>query len=97
MGDSEKKSKASLDDITVEEMTAKTAKADKPAKETKKGKPHKKGFFSGVVAEFKKIVWPSRNSLLKQTTAVIVSSVILGGIIFLVDLLVKYGIDKLVQ
>lgn len=94
MGDSEKKSKTSLDDITVEEVTAKTAK---PAKETKKGKTHKKGFFSGVVAEFKKIIWPSRNSLLKQTTAVIVSSVILGAIIFLVDLLVKYGIDKLVQ
>ncbi len=96
MGDLEKNvnGKASLDDITVEEMTAKTAK---PAKSAKKDKSHKKGFFSGVAAEFKKIIWPSRKSLLKQTTAVIVSSVILGVLIFLVDLLVKYGIDKLVQ
>ena len=91
MSDSKKvKSSASIDDITVEEAAVKTAK--KPKK--KSSKPN---FFSGVAAEFKKIIWPSRKTLFRQTTAVVVSSIILGAIIYLVDLIVKFGIDKLVQ
>ena len=91
MSDSKKvNSSASIDDITVEEAAVKTAK--QPKKKT--SKPN---FFTGVAAEFKKIIWPSRKTLFKQTTAVVVSSIILGAIIYLVDLIVKFGIDKLVQ
>ena len=95
MGDCEKEvnnSNATAEDITVEDMVAKTATA-KSAKEKKKAQK-KKGFFSGVVAEFKKIIWPNRNSLFKQTLAVVVSSVILGAIIVLVDLVIRLGIEK---
>ncbi|MGN0373934.1 MAG: preprotein translocase subunit SecE [Butyrivibrio sp.] len=93
MGDSEKEvisSKESLEDITVEEMAVRTAK---PAKK-RKSKKDKKGFLSGVAAEFKKIIWPSRNSLFKQTTAVVVTSVILGAIIALLDWIIKFGLYK---
>ena len=83
-------SSTSLEDITVEEAAVKTAKPPKK----KSSKPN---FFTGVAAEFKKVIWPSRKTLFKQTTAVIVSSIILGVIIYLVDLVVKFGIDKLVQ
>ncbi len=83
-------SSASIDDITVEEAAVKTAKQPKK----KSGKPN---FFTGVAAEFKKIIWPSRKTLFKQTTAVVISSIILGIIIYLVDLVVTFGIDKLVQ
>ena len=54
-------------------------------------------FFKGVKAEFKKIFWPDKNTLAKQTVAVVSVSVILGVIISIVDIIVKYGIDILVR
>ena len=44
-----------------------------------------KHFFKGVRAEFRKIIWPDRYTLLKQLVAVLVVSVIVGVIIALVD------------
>ena len=54
-------------------------------------------FFKGVKAEFKKIFWPDKNTHAKQTVAVVSVSVILGVIISIVDIIVKYGIDMLVR
>ena len=54
-------------------------------------------FFKGLKAEFKKIFWPDKNTLAKQTVAVVSVSVILGVIISIVDIIVKYGIDLLVR
>ena len=54
-------------------------------------------FFKGVKAEFKKIIWPNKNTLAKQTVAVVSVSVVLGIIISVVDILIKYGIDLLVR
>ena len=68
--------------------------SDLEKKKSAKKPERKTSFFSEVVAEFKKIVWPNRNSLFKQTVAVIVSSVILGAIIVLVDLVIRFGIEK---
>ena len=65
--------------------------------ETTVEKQKKKSWFKGLKAEFKKIIWPDKKTLAKQTVAVIVSSVILGAIIALVDALVKNGIDFLVS
>ena len=39
--------------------------------------PQKNNFFKGLKSEFKKIVWPDKESLTKQTTAVVVISVII--------------------
>ena len=56
----------------------------------------KKGsFFKGVKAEFKKIAWPDKTTLAKESTAVVVISVILGAIIALVDMAIKFGLDKI--
>jgi len=52
-------------------------------------------FFDGVKAEFKKIIWPDKNTLLKQSVAVVVVSVVLGAVIALVDMVVQYGINFL--
>lgn len=65
-------------------------------KESKKAE-RKTGYFREVVAEFKKIIWPNRNSLVKRTVAVIVSSVLLGAVIALIDLVVKFGLEFLVK
>ena len=54
-------------------------------------------FFKGLKAEFKKVFWPDKNTLAKQTVAVVSVSVILGVIISVIDIIVKYGIDLLVR
>ena len=60
-------------------------------------KPKKKSWFKGLKAELKKIIWPDKKTLTKQTVAVIISSVIVGAIIAIVDALIQYGIDFLVR
>ena len=62
----------------------------------KSGKAQKKSWFKGLQAEFRKIVWPDKNALVKQTTAVVAVSVLLGAVITVIDSLLKYGIDWLV-
>ena len=60
-------------------------------------KTQKKSWFKVLKAEFKKIVWPDKNTLAKQTTAVVAVSVVLGALISVVDALLRYGIDFLVK
>lgn len=60
--------------------TAKTATASK-----------KKSRLQGLKAEFRRIIWPDKETITKETTAVVVSTVILGIIIALLDLLIKTG------
>ena len=57
----------------------------------------KDSWYVGHNAEFKKIIWPDKNTLAKQTVAVVSASVILGLIITIVDVIAKYGIDLLVK
>ena len=65
--------------------------------ETVKETKQKKSWFKGLKAEFKKIICPDRNSLVKETTAVLVVSVLLGAIIFVVDFVARIGIEFLVR
>ena len=60
-------------------------------------KTQEKSWFKGLKAEFKKIVWPDKNSLAKQTTAVVAVSVILGALIAVIDVILRYGIDLLIK
>ena len=46
-------------------------------------------FFDGVKAEFKKISWPDKDSLLKQS----VISLVVGAIITVLDFGLQYGVD----
>lgn len=43
------------------------------------------GFFKGVRTEFRKIIWPDRDALIKQLIAVVVVTVIAGTIIAVMD------------
>ena len=56
-----------------------------------------KRWFKGLKAEFKKIIWPDKKSLAKQTTAVVAVSVLLGAVIAVIDASLRYGIDWLVK
>ena len=63
----------------------------------KSEKTQKKSWFKGLQAEFRKVIWPDKNALAKQTTAVVSVSVLLGVIITVIDAIMKYGIDLLVK
>ena len=65
--------------------------------ETTVEKAKKKSWFKGLKGEFKKISWPDKKTLIKQTVAVIICSVVLGGLIAVIDALIQYGIDFLVR
>ena len=58
-----------------------------------KNSASKENWFTGVRAEFNKIIWPTKESLARQTTAVVVVSVIVGLIIAVLD----FGIQELVN
>ena len=60
-------------------------------------KVKKNSWFKGLKAEFKKIIWPDKKTLAKQTVAVIVCSLALGAIISVVDALLQNGIDLIVR
>jgi preprotein translocase subunit SecE len=60
-------------------------------------KAPKKSWFKGLKDEFNKIVWPDRESLTKQSVAVIVVTLILGVAIAVLDLGIKYGIEVLIK
>ena len=59
-------------------------------------KTPKTSWFAGLKAEFKKIIWPNKQSLARQTVAVIAVSVVLGLLIALMDYVIQFGVDFLV-
>lgn len=65
--------------------------------EASKEQAPKKSWFKGLKAEFKRIVWPDKESVVKETTAVVVISMILGITIALLDMVLKFGINLLIS
>ncbi len=59
----------------------------------------KRHFFKDVKAELKKVIWPTPKQLLNNTLAVIASVLIVGVIVFLLDLCFEkintFGVEKL--
>ena len=62
--------------------------------ETEK-KASKKSWFKGLKAEFRKIIWPTKQDVAKETTAVVITSIIVGLIIAMFDYIIQYGVDFL--
>ena len=58
-----------------------------------KEKADKKSFFKGLKAEFKKIIWPNKETITKQSVLVLVVSLALGLIIGVLDLIIKFGLN----
>lgn len=57
----------------------------------------KKSFWQGVKAEFNKIVWTDRNTLIRQTAVVVVVTAILGVIISVMDAGILQAINLLIK
>ncbi len=64
---------------------------------TKEVAAPKKSWFKGLKAEFKKIVWPDKKSLARESVAVVASAVALGIIIKILDVVISYGIEFLMS
>jgi len=70
-------------------------KKDTAPKKSKKAKPKKEDknviisklqtFYTNISSEFKKIIWPKRDELAKQTVIVIVICGLFGAVIFGMD------------
>ena len=60
---------------------------------TTQEKAPKKSWFKGLKSEFKKITWPDKETLVKESAAVIVITIILGIVIALVDMAVNSGVN----
>ncbi len=60
-------------------------------------KAQKPSFFAGVKSEMKKISWPDKQSLFKQSVAVVCISVVVGAVITILDFFILNGVDFLVK
>jgi len=69
----------------------------KKAGDTENSAKKSGGRIQKLKAEFKRIIWPDKNTVIKETTAVVVVTVILGIIIAVLDLIIKTGLDKILQ
>ncbi|MEE1101142.1 MAG: preprotein translocase subunit SecE [Agathobacter sp.] len=59
-------------------------------------KTPKTSWFTGLKAEFNKIIWPEQKSVVRQTIAVVTVSVFTGLLIALLDWLIQYGVNFLI-
>ncbi len=48
-----------------------------------------KRFFKGLKAEIRKIIWPTKEQVGKQTAAVVIISAVMCGFIVLIDFVTK--------
>ena len=60
-------------------------------------KAPKMSSFTGLKAEFKKIIWPTKEKLAKQSVVVTIVTVVLGVIIAVIDMVIQYGINFIVK
>ena len=65
--------------------------------ENVKAKASKKSWFKNLKAEFKKIIWPDKKTIVKETTAVVIVTIILGLVISLLDFIITHGVNLLVS
>lgn len=63
----------------------------------KEGASKKNSFFAGLKAEFNKVIWPTKETIVKQTTAVVVVSIILGVVISLLDMGIIFGVKEILK
>jgi preprotein translocase subunit SecE len=88
------------DSIEVPEPDATQDDKDTDRKPRRGGKRGKKGplgrlalFYRQIIAELRKVVWPTRNDLTTYTTVVIVFVVVVIGFVAVVD----WGFGKLIS
>lgn len=68
----------------------------KMAETTKKKESRIKTWWTGVKAEFLRIIWPDKATIIRQTVVVVVITIIVGVLISLIDSVVQLGLDAII-
>ena len=63
---------------------------------TKKKESRIKTWWTGVKAEFSRIIWPDKTTIIRQTVVVVVITIIVGVLISLIDSVVQLGLDAII-
>ncbi|MDN3024683.1 preprotein translocase subunit SecE [Streptomyces sp. S.PB5] len=80
----------SIDTPDAQDEAAESKKTRKGGKRAKKGPLKRLAlFYRQIVAELRKVVWPSRSQLTTYTTVVIVFVIVMIGLVTVID----YGLD----
>ena len=86
-----------MEETKVVQNNSETSNKNTSAKKNKKSEngviSKISGFFAGVKAEFGKIIWPTKDDIIKQTTAVVVVSAICCALIAVLDIAFEYGMN----
>ena len=86
-----------MEETKVVQNNSETSNKNTSAKKNKKSEnavlSKISGFFAGVKAEFGKIIWPTKDDIIKQTTAVVVVSAICCALIAVLDIVFEYGMN----
>ena len=77
---------------TAVETTEKAARADKKTAKHEK----KPSFFKGLKKEYKKIVFADKETVAKQTVAVVIMSIFIGVLIGVLDMVMKFGLTNVI-
>lgn len=64
--------------------------------ETAKKQSRMKTWWTGLKAEFSKIIWPTQTTIVKQTVVVVIITLILGILISILDNIIQFGLDKII-
>ncbi|HCS68113.1 MAG TPA: preprotein translocase subunit SecE [Oribacterium sp.] len=56
-----------------------------------------KDFFKGLKTEYNKIIFPTRQDIIKETTATIAVSLLIGALIAVLDLIMKTGLGFIIR
>lgn len=80
-----------------EKTSTKNENSSKKQNTNVKDKKNGQSFFTSCKNEFKKITWPTRKILVKQTITVITISFVVGAIIFVYDLGIEFLFDSLTK
>lgn len=54
-------------------------------------------FFKGLKTEYNKIIFPTRQDIIKETIATIVVSLLVGALIAVLDLIMKTGLGFIIR
>ena len=74
----------------------KEVEKQKEPQKTEKTAKKKAGFFRSLKAEFKRIIWPDKATIIRQTVVVVVITIIVGVLISLIDSVVQLGLDAII-
>ncbi len=84
--------------VSKETNASKTAETDKSKSKNKKDfSKLLKDTYHDYLGEFRKIVWPSRQDLVKKTVTVVITSLLFGLVIFVMDTIYSAGLQLFIN